>query len=508
MEKSRFPLKLIGIQGELKGSEFVLNRERSSIGSKKGFHIRLLKDPRIIAFHATIDRHEGPGGFSYSISPQDGLVFLNQRLLLDRQPLKHGDEIKVGNTKFVLQKHYEPEFTAQEMQDFFLKTAGKAHFWFPPELKRKIYSAWTIEKATGYMFQDRMRESQIAQVADAAETIVSSLDKAGAAGTGHEIIRNVMEKASKAFTPSESIHVLQSLVPIARQLPAVVKQRAAYTYSELAKTYFNDQVKKLAAFPDQELSKAKTPPEIAAEIQARGVTPEVQTRDSEPTLVLKLPEIKRGDLKAMENEIGWEVDSAQYAERFAIDTANDLFSSVLDSRHFDWWLEHEKTTTKKGWNLVVSPLTTEGSTLLAQMRTTVPMAAGKHKEAAQAFMDSIKELPIPLAPDVQLLAGKPTLILSMPPITHKHLKKAGWSVKEKEVAVRQEALADVMADQMRSRIFTNTLGHAHFNSKIQVPSVIIGGSVSRQIILTPKTNAGEKLFEHVAKIIGEKARKK
>ncbi|NYZ75410.1 FHA domain-containing protein [Candidatus Micrarchaeota archaeon] len=510
MEKSRFPLKLVGIEGELKGKEIVLNREHSSIGTKKGFHIRLLKDRRIDAFHATIERREGPNGFAYSISPRDGLVFLNHDFIFDRRPLKYGDEIKVGRTKFVLQKHYQPEFTDQEVQDFFLKTAGTAHVWFPPALKKKIYSAWTVEKATGYFLPDRLKENEIAQAATAAETIVSALEKAGATGVGHKIVNSVMKKANEAITPSEAINALESLVPIAKQIPSIVNQSEAYTYSDLAKKYLDDQVKKLAAFPDQELDKTKTPPEIIKEIHARGVTPEIQTRSGEPTLVLTLPEITPRDMRAMKAEIGWEAEYPQYAARIATDTATDLFSSTLDARHFDWWLEHEKTTTKKGWSLVVSPRTNEGTRLLAKMRTTIPMEAGKHKEAAQAVMEAIAKQPVPLETSVQLLGEprKPTLILNMPAVTYEHLKKAGWPAKEKEVNAHRDALTDLMADQVKSNLFTNAIDRSHFAAKIQIPSVIIGNSVSRQIILTPKTNEGEHLFEQLAKIIEEKARKR
>ena len=333
--KQRFPLKLVGLTGEHQGKEIVLDRERSSIGTKKGFHVRLTQDGKVKGFHAVIEKREG----SYVLTPKQGTTWVDGRAIKGPVLLEHGHHLRVGDTEFLVQKHWHPLFTDEEANNFFKKIAGENHQIFPIQLKRKIYSNLLFEQATklNLIYGTPVREIGLA--AKNAAEIIEKLEKAGLKGLGEKIVGTAVKRAQKALTASGSVEALQRLAFASNQLHLVLRQAEKYTYSDLKKNYSITQISKIADSLNQDIQEADPQKTIEA-IQSTGLNFDVKVRPhGELVLVLYSP-IRRRDVKKLENEIGWKVSRQEYAERTATDVVTHLFSSALDPNHFEWGREH------------------------------------------------------------------------------------------------------------------------------------------------------------------------
>ncbi|MEW5955232.1 MAG: FHA domain-containing protein [Candidatus Micrarchaeota archaeon] len=374
--EAKFPLKLIGLAGELEGKEIILDRPRSSIGTRKGFHIRLTRDRKIAAVHATIENKD----FSYSLGPTESLTFVNGNLIYDTTPLKHGDHIRVGHTEFLVQKHWEPAFTADEAEKFFRETIGKGHELFPAQLKKTLYRGLLLERATRFdLIQGTrpLREASLASAAKSAAEILERLEKAGLAGVGRKIVAKAMQSAQAAATAADSQETLQRLPIISQQVLHILEQAGKYTYSDLRTAYRDKQIRKLLDFltPDirksdpQEITKALAGLPLQATVELRGTT-------RTPALVLSVPKIRRSDLNRMKAEIGWRATNAEYSDRVATDVTTNLFSSVLDASHFDWGVERPSS---RSFNIAFFPHTTEAERLLKR----ISAALEKQRKAAK-----------------------------------------------------------------------------------------------------------------------------
>jgi len=106
--------RLIAISGSLKGTTFALAQDETSIGRDLSNTVSL-NDPSVSRRHCLIKNGSTDGFHIVDLESYNG-TFVNG-LPVAEQPLTHGDQIALGDIRFIFLTHEDPVTTAIRLQD-------------------------------------------------------------------------------------------------------------------------------------------------------------------------------------------------------------------------------------------------------------------------------------------------------------------------------------------------------------------------------------------------------
>jgi len=107
--------RLIAISGSLKGTTFALAQDETSIGRDLSNTVSL-NDPSVSRRHCLINKNGSTDGFHITDLESYNGTFVNG-LPVAEQSLTHGDQIALGDIRFIFLTHEDPVTTAIRLQD-------------------------------------------------------------------------------------------------------------------------------------------------------------------------------------------------------------------------------------------------------------------------------------------------------------------------------------------------------------------------------------------------------
>ncbi|MEW5955037.1 MAG: FHA domain-containing protein [Candidatus Micrarchaeota archaeon] len=349
-------LKLVGLAGELAGREFHLTKPVTSVGKRVGSGVPL-SHPSVRLDHANIFRSPA----KYAVRPVNGEVHLNGRKIEQAAQIKHGDRLRFGEeAEFLVQKHEPLE---ERAASFFRETVGEAHALFPDALKQRLYEAPFTDEH-GHAVVGNLRNVELRSAAAAAQRIIARLKEAGMELQGVKIVDGIMNAAQAAPDSWEAVDALHHVFPAAHQVEQILE---ASPDLKTAK----QQVERLSAFLKQDIRKT-TSLKVADGLKTLPLKASVAfTPDGKKFLTLVIPPITNADLEKA--GAGAKLTHEDYARRLAVEATTQLFSSVLDARHFKWELDHPFTMTTsldaagRNWRVAITPDSLEAEQLLQKL---------------------------------------------------------------------------------------------------------------------------------------------